>query len=101
MIPVKHVILFLVDGMRPDGLRRADTPFLDEIPPRGAFTYRARSVFPTTTLPCHMSLFHSIPPEVHGIRANTWQPLPAPVPSTGYSAKETSEPRNFRRSILR
>lgn len=80
MNPVKHVIVFLVDGMRPDGLRSADTPFLDAIPSRGAYTFRARSVFPTTTLPCHTSLFHSIPPEIHGIRGNTWQPLPVPVP---------------------
>jgi predicted AlkP superfamily pyrophosphatase or phosphodiesterase len=80
MAPVKHVVLFLVDGMRPDGLQAADTPFIDELTSRGLYTYRARSVFPTTTLPCHVSLFHSIPPEVHGVRNNTWQPLPAPVP---------------------
>ncbi len=80
MTPFKRVVLFLVDGMRPDGLRAADTPFIDELTSRGVYTYRARSVFPTTTLPCHVSLFHSIPPEVHGVRNNTWQPLPAPVP---------------------
>ncbi len=80
MTEVKHVVLFLVDGMRPDGLLAADTPFLDEMKAAALYTYQARSVFPTTTLPCHISLFHSIPPEAHGVRDNTWRPLPTPVP---------------------
>jgi predicted AlkP superfamily pyrophosphatase or phosphodiesterase len=78
--PVRHVIVFLVDGMRPDGLQAARTPFLDQLREKGAHTFGARSVMPTTTLPCHTSLFFSVPPEVHGIRDNTWQALPAQIP---------------------
>ncbi len=78
--PVRHVIVFLVDGMRPDGLQAARTPFLDQFLEKGVHTYRARSVMPTTTLPCHTSLFFSVPPEVHGIRGNTWQALPVQIP---------------------
>jgi predicted AlkP superfamily pyrophosphatase or phosphodiesterase len=78
--PVRHVIVFLVDGMRPDGLQAARTPFLDQLLGKGVHTYRARSVMPTTTLPCHTSLFFSVPPEVHGIRGNTWQALPVEIP---------------------
>jgi predicted AlkP superfamily pyrophosphatase or phosphodiesterase len=77
---VKNAIVFLVDGMRPDGLRLADTPFLDEVPARGAHTFHARSVMPTTTLPCITSLFFSMPPYIHGIRENVWQTLPKPIP---------------------
>jgi predicted AlkP superfamily pyrophosphatase or phosphodiesterase len=76
----RRAIVFLVDGMRPDGLRLADTPFMDEVLERGVYTFNARSVMPTTTLPCHTSLFFSIPPNVHGITDNTWQPLAKPVP---------------------
>ena len=75
-----RAIVFLVDGMRPDGLQAARTPFLDKVLERGAFTFKARSVMPTTTLPCHTSLFFSVPPEVHGIRGNTWQVLPTHIP---------------------
>ena len=78
---VKKVIIFLVDGMRPDGLRAADTPFMDEVPSRGAFTYGASSVMPTTTLPCITSLFFSCPPEIHGIKGNDWQNMTNPIPS--------------------
>lgn len=77
---VKKVIIFLVDGMRPDGLHLADTPFMDVVLGRGCYTFHASSVMPTTTLPCHTSLFFSIPPDVHGIRENVWRPLPKPIP---------------------
>jgi len=77
----KKVIVFLVDGMRPDGLESAQTPFLDQVPLRGAFTYNARSVMPTTTLPCITSLFFSCPPKVHGITGNEWTSLARPIPS--------------------
>lgn len=76
----KNVIVFLVDGMRPDGLRLADTPFMDEVLRQGAYTFNMRSVMPTTTLPCHTSLFFSIPPDVHGILDNTWHSLSKPIP---------------------
>lgn len=74
------IIVFLVDGMRPDGLLSACTPFLDRVLARGAHTFRAKSVMPTTTLPCHASIFFSIPPDIHGIRDNVWQSPPQQVP---------------------
>ena len=77
---VKKVVVFLVDGMRPYGLRLAHTPFMDEVLEQGAYTFHGRSVMPTTTLPCHASLFFSIPPDLHGIRDNVWQALPTPIP---------------------
>lgn len=77
---VKKVVVFLVDGMRPDGLRLAHTPFMDGVLEQGAYTFHARSVMPTTTLPCHASLFFSIPPDLHGIRDNVWQTLPKTIP---------------------
>jgi predicted AlkP superfamily pyrophosphatase or phosphodiesterase len=76
-----RIAIFLVDGMRPDGLLAADTPFLDHLLTRGAYTYRERTVMPSTTLTCHTSLFFSVPPEVHGILDNTWKPFPQRIPS--------------------
>ncbi|HOG17858.1 MAG: 2,3-bisphosphoglycerate-independent phosphoglycerate mutase [Syntrophaceae bacterium PtaU1.Bin231] len=69
------VVLFLIDGMRPDGLRRADTPVIDGLVKAGASTMSAQTVMPTTTLPCHTSLFFSLAPQDHGILDNTWKPL--------------------------
>jgi predicted AlkP superfamily pyrophosphatase or phosphodiesterase len=40
---------------------------------RGASCLSASSVMPTMTLPCHTSLFLSVPPERHGIVENLWR----------------------------
>jgi predicted AlkP superfamily pyrophosphatase or phosphodiesterase len=32
------------------------------------------------TLPCHTSIFHSVPPDRHGITTNTWTPMARPLP---------------------
>ena len=40
----------------------------------------ARSVMPSITLPCHTSIFHSVPPTRHGITSNVWTPMARPLP---------------------
>lgn len=77
---MSRVILFLVDGMRPDGLTQAHTPVMDELMQTGTYTLTARSIMPSVTLPCHMSLFHSVLPERHGVTTNTYTPQVRPVP---------------------
>lgn len=77
----QQVVLFLVDGMRPDGLQAADTPFMDSLMAAGSSTMTARTVTPSTTLPCHTSLFYGVTPERHGITTNVWQPPARPTPS--------------------
>lgn len=66
------VILILIDGMRPDGLAKSCHPFLDELTKISSYTFDAKTVFPSMTLPCHISLFHSIPPQRHGTLSNTF-----------------------------
>jgi predicted AlkP superfamily pyrophosphatase or phosphodiesterase len=75
------VVLFSIDGMRPDGLVQATTPALDGLISAGAHTLRARTVMPSVTLPCHTSMFRSVTPERHGITTNIWVPMARPVPS--------------------
>ncbi len=76
----RRFVLFLVDGMRPDGLLRADTPALDGLRAAGMHTLSARTVMPSMTLPCHTSLFLGVPPARHGITTNLWTPQVRPVP---------------------
>jgi predicted AlkP superfamily pyrophosphatase or phosphodiesterase len=76
----EQVVLFLVDGMRPDGLQQAETPNVDRLIASGASTMSARTVMPSVTLPCHMSLFHSVGADRHGITTNTWMPQVRPIP---------------------
>lgn len=74
------VILIMIDGTRPDALDAARCPTLRGLMGRGASTMAARSVMPSITLPCHMSIFHSVPPTRHGITANLYLPMARPLP---------------------
>lgn len=71
------VLLILVDGMRPDAL--CDIPEAQEMIRRSAYTLSARTVMPSVTLPCHMSLFHSVDPMRHGTTTNTYAPQVRPI----------------------
>lgn len=75
----KKVILISIDGMRPDGALQCKNPFVDELMQRGSYTLSAQTVFPSVTLPCHLSMFHSIPPSRHGTLTNTYAPPVRPV----------------------
>ena len=75
----EKVILVLVDGMRPDGLLQCGHPFVDELRKNATTYLHAQTVVPSVTLPCHMSLFHSVDPERHGITTNTYAPQVRPI----------------------
>ena len=77
---MRKVILISIDGMRPDGFLACGHPFAQEMLRLGACTLTAKTVFPSVTLPCHLSMFHSVPPERHGVTTNTYVPFPRPVP---------------------
>ena len=75
----QKVILISIDGMRPDGFLACNHPFIHEMMKKGAYTLNGRTVFPSVTLPCHMSMFHSVPPERHGMTANVYMPPVRPI----------------------
>ncbi len=76
---MKKVILISIDGMRPDGLLRCGNPFTEELMKLGSYTLNARTILPSVTLPCHMSMFHSVTAERHGITTNLYTPMVRPV----------------------
>lgn len=71
------VLLVLLDGMRPDAI--GDIPQVQAMIREGASTLEAQTVFPSVTLPCHMSLFHSVDPARHGTTTNIYMPQVRPV----------------------
>jgi predicted AlkP superfamily pyrophosphatase or phosphodiesterase len=75
------VLLFSLDGVRPDALEQAATPTMDRLKQEGAWTGRARTEMPSVTLPCHQSMLRGVPVTRHGITSNRFQPLARPVPS--------------------
>ena len=76
------VTLVMIDGLRPDALQEGLSahPHLDHVRATGASTMHASSVMPSITLPCHTTIFHSVPPTRHGVTTNTWTPMARPVP---------------------
>ena len=73
------VILISIDGMRPDGVMQCGNPFVEDMMRLGSYTLTARTVLPSVTLPCHMSMFHSVPPTRHGIGTNIYTPMVRPL----------------------
>lgn len=71
------VVLISVDGMRPDSLD--GVPFAQEFIHSSSHALDARTVFPSVTLPCHMSMFHSVDPERHGVTTNVYTPQVRPI----------------------
>lgn len=64
------ILQILLDGCRPDALHQAKTPNLDRLWQTGAYTWTARTVMPSVTLPSHNSMFRSVPPQKHGVGAD-------------------------------
>jgi len=88
MTTYSPTIFVMIDGLRPDAITTADCPTLRGLCARGAWTFQASSVMPCITLPCHMSIFHSVPPARHGVMTNQWQPMARPLPGLIDQAKQ-------------
>lgn len=74
------VVLAVIDGLRSDAIEVGDCPNLKALMAQSAFTLQATSIMPSMTLPCHTSIFYSVPPTRHGITSNTWLPMARPLP---------------------
>jgi predicted AlkP superfamily pyrophosphatase or phosphodiesterase len=73
-------VFVMMDGLRPEPLLEQRYENLFALRERSAWTLNASSLMPTITMPCHMSIFHSVPPSRHGITTNTWTGMKAPIP---------------------
>ncbi|MBR2950112.1 MAG: alkaline phosphatase family protein [Lachnospiraceae bacterium] len=76
---MEKVILISIDGMRPDGFLNCGNPFAQEMMKIASYTLNGSTVFPSVTLPCHTSLFHSVTPQRHGITTNLYIPFARPI----------------------
>ena len=81
-----NVLLILVDGMRPDALQ--NIPYVEKLKEKSSYTLNATTVYPSDTLPCHMSLFHSVDPSRHGTVTNTYTPMENPLPGLFETLRE-------------
>lgn len=76
---MNKAVMILVDGMRPDAMLQCGHPFVKELLSESSYTLKGRTVEPSVTLPCHVSLFHSVDPARHGITTNTYVPQVRPI----------------------
>jgi predicted AlkP superfamily pyrophosphatase or phosphodiesterase len=63
--PSPKVAILSVDGLRADAIAKAETPNLKALALRGAYTWAARTVTPSETLPGHASMLSGEDPKVH------------------------------------
>ena len=71
---VEHFVVIGVDGLSPEGIRRAKTPVLHRMMSEGAWTLQARGVMPTVSSPNWASMIMGAGPEQHGVLSNDWKP---------------------------
>jgi predicted AlkP superfamily pyrophosphatase or phosphodiesterase len=69
-----NVFVIVIDGLRPDALQRAQTPNIDRLWQSGLYTWNAKTVLPSLTLPAVASLLSGVSPEGHQIFWNYWAP---------------------------
>ncbi len=67
--PSPKVVIVSVDGLRADAVAKAQAPNIKALALRGAYTWAARTVTPSETLPGHASMLSGEDPKVHKI---TW-----------------------------
>ena len=74
---MNKAILILVDGMRPDSFMQAGEA--QTLMQNSTWCLQGRTVYPSVTLPCHMSLFYSVEPGRHGTVTNLYMPQVRPI----------------------
>jgi len=87
------VLLILSDGMRPDAIDGLD--FIEQLKKKSSYTLNAQTVLPSVTLPCHMSLFHSVDPDRHGITSNIYTPMVRPINGICEQLKNAKKTSSF------
>ena len=78
----EHVVVIGIDGLSPDGIRKAATPYFHQLMKTGASTLHARAVMPTVSSPNWASMIMGAGPEQHGVTTNGWDPRTCEIAPT-------------------
>lgn len=71
---VKHVIVISIDGGKPSVLKSSSMPTFKGLYQSGATSWTALTIFPSKTLPSHISMLTGVFPSKHKITWNDWCP---------------------------
>ena len=70
----EHVFIISFDGGKPAVIAQSEMPTLKGMVAAGAHTWTAQTIFPSITLPSHVSMLTGVGPEQHLVSWNTWLP---------------------------
>lgn len=70
---IEHVVIVGVDGMSPDGIRKAKSPVMHQMIAEGAVKWNVRTVLPSSSSPNWASMIMGAGTEAHGILDNDWE----------------------------
>lgn len=70
---IEHVIVIGVDGLSPDGIRKAKTPVLDSMVANGSVKWKVRTVLTSSSSQNWASMIMGAGPEQHGVINNDWE----------------------------
>lgn len=73
-VPSPKVAIISIDGLRPDALTQAAAPAIQGLARRGAYTFQAQTVLPSSTLPGHASMLSGYEPSVHRLTWGDYKP---------------------------
>jgi hypothetical protein len=70
---IEHVIVIGVDGLSPDGIKKAKTPFIGSLIENGSVKWNVRTVLTSASSQNWASMIMGAGPEQHGIINNDWE----------------------------
>jgi hypothetical protein len=70
---IAHVVVIGVDGLSPDGIRKAATPVMHHLIDNGAVKWNVRTVLPSSSSPNWASMIMGAGVEQHGVLDNDWE----------------------------
>jgi len=71
---VEHVFIISFDGGKPAVIAESEMPTLKKLAAEGAVTWKARTIFPSKTLPAHTSMLTGLGPAKHHVLWNNFEP---------------------------
>lgn len=71
---VQHVFIISFDGGKPAVMKKSAMPIARAMAQKGAFTWKARTIFPSITLTSHTSMLTGVVPAKHKVYWNDWIP---------------------------
>jgi hypothetical protein len=81
------VLVVSIDGLRPDAVFKAPAKQLLALACAGSYSWQARTVDPTVTIPGHASMLSGFPPEAHKIFHDDLRPGYIAVPTVMAQAR--------------